>query len=218
MNTTTLRAKVSSACEPVLLRQLREQRGWTQATLAAKSGYSLRLISKMESGKSISPQSLQDVADALSLPERPVSVDDLTSDPVGLARQYFAAMYEQRENMFVAIRHFLDDDVVFNIPGEPAQIPFSGVYHGLEGFQEFCRKFFACLEVPVGHDHLPHYTYAANVTDVMVWAKSWIHPKGHPFQLPMPISHLMRFRHGKLVLLEDSFDTQRASSLFVRVD
>ena len=102
MNTITLRAKVSSACEPLLFRQLREQRGWTQATLAAKSGYSLRLISKMEAGKSVSPQSHQDVADALSLPERPVSVDDLTSNPVGLARQYIAAMYEQRENRFAA--------------------------------------------------------------------------------------------------------------------
>lgn len=205
--------KMSYACDPLMLRQLRERRGWTQATLAEKSGYSLRLISKIESGETASRQSLEDVAEALSLPTEPVSFEDLISDPIGLARQYLAALHMHQAQMFDVISYMLHDEVVFIMAGDPAVIPFSGTYHGHEGVRELTRRFFSVLQVPEGYDHLPHYSYTSNGTDVLVWGKSWLHPIGQPMPEPMPLSHLMRFRDGKLILFDDHFDTQRAGSM-----
>jgi transcriptional regulator with XRE-family HTH domain len=203
--------KMSYACDPLMLRQLRERRGWTQATLAEKSGYSLRLISKIESGDKASRQSLEDVAEALSLPTEPVSFEDLICNPVGLARQYFAALHVHQAQMVDAISHMLHEDIVFIMAGDPAIIPFSGTYHGIDGVRELIRRFFSALQVPAGYDHRPHYSFTSNGTDVLVWGKSWLHPIGHPMLEPMPVSHLLRFRDRKLILFDDHFDTQRAS-------
>ena len=206
--------KLSFSCIPLVLRKLRERRGWTQATLAEKSGYSLRLVSKLESGESASRQALEDVAEALSLPHERISFEDLTSNPVGLARQYFAALHQHQAQMFELIEHMLDENIVFKMAGDPTIIPFSGTYHGHDGVRELTRRFFGALQVPDGYDHLPHYSYTSNGTDVLVWGKSWLHPIGRPMSEPMPLSHLMQFRNGKLVLFDDHFDTQRASLLF----
>jgi transcriptional regulator with XRE-family HTH domain len=205
---------LSFACDPLVVRQFRERRGWTQATLAEKSGYSLRLISKIESGETASRQSIEDIAEALTTADERVTVEDLISSPVGLARQYIAAIHTHQANMVDVIKHFLDDEVVFKMAGDPAVIPFAGTYHGLEGVRELTRRFFMCLEVPAGYDHAPHYSYTCNGTDVLVWGKSWLHPVGMPMGEPMPVSHLMRFRNGKLVLFDDHFDTHRAAEMF----
>jgi transcriptional regulator with XRE-family HTH domain len=206
--------KLSYACDPLIVRQLRERRGWTQATLAEKSGYSLRLISKIESGEAASRQALEDIAEALSLPEEHISYEDLISNPVGLARQYFAALHQHQADLVDEIEHILDEDIVFIMAGDPAVIPFAGTYQGIEGVRELHRRFFGALEVPDGYDHLPHYSYTSNGTDVLVWGKSWLHPIGRPMSEPMPVSHLLRFRNGKLILFDDHFDTHRAAILF----
>ncbi|MFN8706011.1 MAG: helix-turn-helix domain-containing protein [Planctomyces sp.] len=206
--------KLSYACDPLIMRQLRERRGWTQATLAEKSGYSLRLISKMESGEPASRQALEDIAEALSLPEESITYEDLISSPIGLARQYIAALHQHQLQMVDVIEHFLDENIVFIMAGDPAVIPFAGTYHGIEGVRELTRRFFGALQVPDGYDHLPHYSYTANGTDVLVWGKSWLHPIGQPMPEPMPVSHLLRFRNGKMILFDDHFDTHRAAILF----
>lgn len=206
--------KAAQACNPLLLRQLREKHGWSQANLAKAAGYSLRLVSKLESGESVSIQTIEDIAEALSSKDLTVSATDLFSDPVSLAKQYFDALYTHQKKSFPVVRHFLDPDIEFRMPGDPNLIPFAGIYRGFTEVERLFELFFSVLEVPVGHDHRTWFSYSVSINDVHVWGKSWMHPIGNPFVEPMTISHLMRIRSGKLILLDNNFDTLRASALF----
>ena len=48
------------------LTQLRHRLGWTQEEVASKSGYSVRLIRKIEKQKNVRPQTLRDVVQCYS--------------------------------------------------------------------------------------------------------------------------------------------------------
>ena len=173
--------KAAYVCNSVLLRQLREKRGWSQAVLAKESGYSLRLISKVESGESISIQAIENIAEALTTDDLVVTPTDLFSDPVGLAKQYFDALYTHQKNSFEVVRPFLDPEIEYRMPGDVNLIPFAGVFRGLVEVERLFDLFFSVLEVPVGHDHRPWYSYSVRINDVHVWGKSWMHPIGKPF-------------------------------------
>lgn len=217
MNWSSKEAKVSLHCNTLLLRQLRERRGWSQAQLAKAAGYSLRLISKLESGGTVTRQTIEDVADALSTSNHAISVEDLTSDPVGIAKRYFEILYGHHPDPFSLAVPFFHEDVEFRLPGDPALIPFAGVFRGHTEVAKLFKIFFTVMEAPIGHDHRPWYSYSVSANDVMVWGKSWFHPIGQPLKEPMTISNLMKFQDGKLILLEDNFDTLKAAELFEAV-
>ena len=86
----------------------------------------------------------------------------LSSDIIKKSKKF------EDSNMFDAVKHFIDENVTFIMAGDPAVIPFSGTYHGREGFKELHRRFFSVLEIPAGYDHLPYYSYISNGTDVLV--------------------------------------------------
>lgn len=197
-------------CNRDILKFFRTQRGWTQAELGRYAGYSERLISKAESGRSVSRTTITDLAEALSTSDQPVYFEDLVSDPIGIAEKYIAAVYACSHVTMSMIESFLDPEVVFFVAGEPDVVPFSGTYYGIEGCRELFRKFFSVLEVPQKHDHRPWYKFVGHGNDVIMWGKSWIHPIGMPMQEPMPVAQLFRFRKGKIVYMEDRFDTVKA--------
>ena len=197
------------ACNPELLKFLREKLGLTQAELAKSAGYSDRLIRKAESGHSISSETVEVLAEALTTEQQKIYPEDLISHPAELAKQYIAAVYIHQADVVSKVRHFLDEDVVFKINGDPQTIPFAGIHCGIDTLDRVFRElFFTCLEVPRGHDHSPHYQYISQGTEVVVWGESWIHPIGRPLEKPMPISNLMKFRRGKMIYMEDNFDTE----------
>lgn len=185
----------------------------TQLELAKAAGYSIRLISKAEAGQALAAGTISDLADALSTKEESVSPEDLVSDPIAMAMKYIEALYVHQRNLVSKIRYFLDEEVVFDICGDPNTIPFAGVHHGIDGVDRAIQAFFDVLEVPKNHNHLPHYSYLANGTNVTVWGKSWIHPIGRPITTPMPISNLFQFRNGKLCRFEDNYDTQMTAKI-----
>lgn len=201
------------SCNPVLLKSLREKRRLTQSALAAAAGYTERLIVKAESGATLSRETIEDLAAALSTPNEPIYPEDLTTDLIQLARAYVHAVYTYQKDAVSHIRHFLDDDIVFIIPGDPAIIPFAGERRGFEAVHEAFQIFFSILEVPPGHDYRPHYQFLCQGTDVVVWGKSYTHPIGHPLPEPMPVSNLMQFRKGKLYRFQDQYDTQLAEKV-----
>jgi len=199
--------KRSYPCNSDLMTFLRERKGWTQYELAVASGYSERLINKAESGRPISTGAIEILAETLSLPEEPISLEDLICDPVALAKEYMAALYTQQGNIVSAIRHFLDDDVVFWVAGDPAIFPFAGEHRGIPQIDAAFQRFFAVLQAPENHDHEPGFSYLAQGRDVIVWGESWLHPIGTPMEKPVMITHRLTFHKGKLVRFEDIFDT-----------
>ncbi len=199
----------------MMVLQLRSLRGWSLPQLAANSGIDEKLLNRVELGQAeLPPELLVPLAASLSSAQQMIYPEDLLSWPADLARQYIDAMYLQQADAIQQIRHFLDDDVVFNVYGDPERIPFAGQYRGIPEIDGGFRVFFSVLEVPENHDHRPYYRYAAHGTDAVIMGQSWIHPIGQPLQEPMPLCILMRFRRGKLYQMEDNYDTERASLFF----
>lgn len=204
-------SKRSYCCNAEMLVFLREAQGWSQKTLAEKSGYSERLINKAESGRPISRMAVEILAEALATDHRPLHFEDLISDPVALAKEYVAALYDDQERIYERVRHFLDDEIVFRVAGNPAEIPFSGEHRGLAAVRRLFTTFFSLMQAPANHDHARCYSYLGQGCEVIVWGESWLHPRGVPLTQPMMISQRMTFRRGKMILLEDVFDTLYAA-------
>lgn len=208
MGWSTTNLKRAYACNPDILRQLRESRGWTQRELAIRSGYTDRLVSKAESGRSVSAHTVEVLAETLSTPDQPIYPEDLIFDPVARAKDYIKSFYCHQREVVAKIRHFLDDEVVYRIAGDPALIPFAGEHRGIEAVERLMELFFSLLEVPENHDPEPWYRYMGQGNEVIIWGESWIHPIGSPMTKPIGVTIRMVFRKGKLVLFDDVFDTQ----------
>jgi len=196
------------ACNRDFLRQLRLRNGWTQADLAKRAGYSERLISKAEAGVPIARDTIVDLADALSeTHDQPIFWEDLASDPVQLAQRYLDALHIHQKDLVDHISDFLDEDVVFRIAGDPAQIPFAGEHSGIEAVRNAFAIFFSILEVPQNHDYNQGYQVMGQGPNAIIWGESWIHPIGMPLEKPIRVSNLLKFQRGKLVFLDDCYDT-----------
>lgn len=207
------RSPMSTACNAELLKHLRDKRGYTQAELAELAGCSERLIVKAESGRPVSQATVESLAAALSHEHTTVHPEDLTSEPLALAKKYMEAFHYQKANLVDAIRHFLEPEIIVRICGDPAVVPFAGEHHGIEAMDRAFKIFFSILEVPEDHDFSEHFRYIAQGTDVVIWGESYIHPLGQPLERPMTVSNLLRFRRGKLYYLEDNYDTHLASEV-----
>ncbi len=203
--------KRSFVCNAELLVFLRERKSFTQQQLAEEAGYSERLISKAEAGQPISTTTIDCLAEALSSADQPVYPEDLVTDPVHLSKEYFAALHTKGKGVVDAIKHFLHDDVIFRIAGDPEHIPFAGEHIGIDGIKRVFGLFFSLLEAPANHDHLSDYRYVCQGNEVQMWGESWIHPIGQPLEKPIPISHRFVFERGKLILMEDIYDTLAGS-------
>ncbi len=203
--------KRSYACNSDLLVFLRERKGLTQNELSQAAGYSERLISKAEAGQPISTATVADLAEALSSENEPVYPEDLITDPVSLAKEYMAALHTKGNGIVEAIQRFLDDEMILRITGDPKHFPFAGEHCGIEAVRRAFDLFFSILEAPANHDHAADYRYVGQGNEVILWGKSWIHPIGQPMERPIPIAHRFVFERGKLVLLEDVYDTLAGS-------
>jgi len=202
-------------CNRNTLKHLRKKRRLTQAQLAQSAGYSERLISKAESGDSVNLSTLEDLADALSTREEKIYYEDLICDPVQIGKRYVTALHEDQAAFVDSMRDYLDEDIVLRIAGDPDQIPFAGVYYGIDAADRGYKIFFSVLEVP-DHDYMSCYQFYAQGTDVVIWGESWIHPRGMPMEEPIQVSNLLRTRRGKIILFDDRFDTQAGAELLSR--
>ena len=196
------------ACNRDFLRHLRLQNGWTQADLARRAGYSERLISKAEAGVPIARDTIVDLADAFSESNKePIFWEDLACDPCQLAQRYLDALHVHKQNALDHLLDFVHEDIVFRIAGDPAQIPFAGEHVGLDAVRHMFHIFFGVLEVPSDHDYNQGYQVMGQGPNAIIWGESWIHPVGQPMEHPIRVSNLLMFRRGKLVFLDDCYDT-----------
>ncbi|PQO48212.1 helix-turn-helix domain-containing protein [Blastopirellula marina] len=193
-------------CNRDYLRQLRQRRDWTQADLARRAGYSERLIIKAESGSSIAVETISDLAEALSDEGEPVFWEDLASNPVQLAQRYIHTLHVHQKEAIDHLADMIDPEAVFRVAGDPRDIPFAGEHHGIDEIRRTFDLFFSVLEVPP-HDFASCYQYICQGPDAVVWGDSWIHPIGRPLKEPIRVTNLLRFRRGKLIFLDDCYDT-----------
>lgn len=213
MKNTVFRQR-SFPCNGNLIASLRQKKQWTQLELGKAAGYSERLIGKAESGAPLSLPTIENLAEALSTPDQLIQAEDLMCSPVQLAKEFIVALYRHQAQTLDAISHFLDEACEFHIAGNPQEIPFAGVYRGHDEARQLFERFFAVMTVPLNHDPMPYLHFVGNESDVVVWGESWLQPFGMPITEPMPITHLLRFRKGKLYYLEDRFDTEAAGRIF----
>lgn len=208
--------KRSYKCNTDLLVQFRELRGWTQADLAKVSGYTERLISKAETGGSISSETVGNLAEALYTSQHPVYPEDLINEPVLLARKCIEALHRHHEENFIhKIRDIFAEDIVLKMAGDPRKFPFSGEYRGISEVESCWKLFFSLLEIPEGIDHNVSYSYfGQGLNEVLVRGKSFLQPIGRAVAAP-PVNIMIhiKFCRGKIILFDDVFDSQKDLSL-----
>ncbi len=212
MSWTKKESRRSYQCDGQHLRSKRKARNWSQRQLARNAGYSERLISKAEAGGQLTLATLEVLAQTLSTETETVFPEDLIGSPEALARSFHYALHHLQTEMFERVKHFIDDDVVFHIHGRGTEVPFAGVYHGLEGFREAIDIFFRTMEIHTEEEFDETYQYFTNHDEVIILGETNIHPIGQPLKKPKPVSQLMRFVNRKLVFFEDRHDIVGATS------
>ncbi len=128
------------------LKALRIQLGWTQGDLARFAGYSERLIRKAEASGSLSVGTIRDIAQALSVCGRTVTVEQLTIDLIAIAHQFVQSYDAHGEAMVCRCEHLLAEHFVFCNSAQNFDAMFSGGWNGRFGLQQFTELFFANFE------------------------------------------------------------------------
>lgn len=207
-------AATSLPCNPQTLLFHRKRHRWTQAELANVSGYTERLIVKAESGKPIKVQTIEDLADTFSCNEFSVSPEDLIAHPVKLAKELIFGWYMHEAELFSKVKYFLDPQIEFTFAGDPNIIPFAGTHRGLAELERAFAIFFSIMEAPSGdYDFRSPYSFVVNENnpnEVIVWGTTCFRVKGKPLQVPLKVELRLLFRDGKLIYVDDRFDTQMA--------
>lgn len=97
-------ARISTKVDGPKLRRLRESLGWTQEMAAERSGYSCRLIRKLESGGPVDCQTLSDVMEAYCEYARQAALPNLdqffpreTADWGHAAESWLRAAYSRQD-------------------------------------------------------------------------------------------------------------------------
>lgn len=131
---------------PELFRAARLERGLTQRELANLAGYSERVIRKAEMGGRVRFQLACDIAEALSTPSRPVTIEQLCFPPLAAAKRWMETFDQFGVDMLQHIRPLLSEEIVFVCEGSKETFPFNGTWHGLEGHQGWLDAFFGIFE------------------------------------------------------------------------
>lgn len=215
MSWTRHKPKQSYQCQGAYIKCLRKRRGWSQQQLVKASGYSLRLISKAESGGRITLTTLFDLAQALSTDTEVVRPEMLVFEPIRVARFLMHSTYVLQRDMFQHVSHLVADDFVMKIIGDDRKFPFVGEYRGASGLTVAIDKFYSHMVVPAEVDYRKWYDYYSSDSDdniVLVLGKSWIHPVGQPFSEPLDISQRIEFKNGKIRSWENRYDAYPSAS------
>ena len=184
------------------LRNCRLARGWTQSQLAKSAGYTERLIRKAEKGGTLDIATIQNLAEALSSPDKVVLPESLTLDIAAIARKWVEGFENLEARMLPEIEPFLTDDFEFVCPGEPGTVPFIGTWKGSAGMQQWLDLYFSLFQ---RHKSTGVEYMVGDNTVVARWLESGT------FQgvacAPVRINMHFRFVNGLIAHIEDDYDT-----------
>lgn len=185
-----------------LLREFRTKLNWTQEDLAKASGYSSRLIRKLESNGAAEIETLENIAEALSIRGNQVTPEMLTLNIVATARAWMDALNAHGPRMVAAIAHFLSEDFEFHCPGDPNVTPFAGTWKGASGLHEFFGIYFSIF------DRLPHADVTYSVGENIVVARFHEYARVNGVMLgPVRVNMCFSFRNGLITRIDDDYDS-----------
>ena len=184
------------------LRRFRLARRWTQQELARAAGYTERLVSKAENGGRLDIATIQDLAEALSTPEQIVTAESLTLDIASIARRWVETFERLETQMLPEIQPYLADNFEFICPGDPAVLPFVGIWKGAAGHQQWLDLFFGFFQRTKNQE--VEYTLGDNSV-IARWLER-VTLNGVPCD-PVRINMHFRFENGLIARIEDDYDT-----------
>ena len=131
-----------NSVDGIALRVYRKKLGWSQAELGRRAGYSERVIRKAEAGGKLRPETIQELAAAMSCDGHRISLADLTIDLESIARRFVESYDLLGSGMLNSCSDIFADDFTLICPADPNQFSFAGEWIGKTGFQEFLNRFF----------------------------------------------------------------------------
>lgn len=134
-------------CRGDLIRYYRERLGWTQVQLAVRSGYSERLIRKVEEGRPARQSTLEVLAQALSSDEVKLTAADFSTEPAAVAQAFVRGYLHYKEQAATRCAYLFHPDVVLVIHTDPNDLAFGGEFAGVEGIDRMIRTAYSQFEV-----------------------------------------------------------------------
>lgn len=143
------------------LQELRLMAGMTQEELAAKSGFSDRLIRKAEASEPLRMSTISQLAQALSAPYVSISASDLVISHDLIVAETLTRLFHSSHDQVRGESSFLHADVKFSVTGEQHGIPFAGTYCQQSGVNEFRSRLNRALRFGTKEICISHFFSAA---------------------------------------------------------
>lgn len=200
----------SHSCNPDRLLSFRKGRSWNQRQLADASGLSQRVISKAESGESLSPQSIVRIAEALTTEALPIFPEDLVTNQLVIAKAYVEMFYSHQVNISEKMKEFFTSDVTFEFSGDESKIPFAGLHRGLNEFGQAIRNFYRLFTIGTA---LPESAYEFYEKDkqVVFWGSIEIGLAASDQTQPVVVAMRFHFNRGKISHVDCHVDFHAAT-------
>lgn len=204
--------KRSLSCNGELIRFYRAQLGWSQEELAARAGYSDRLIRKAESGQTVHADTIEVLAMALSSASQAVTPEELVSDPMRLAKSFCQILSEDEANAAARSEPILAPDLQMTVAGDPDMFPFAGRFEGISGYDTFCRRFFEIMYCPDKSFWKPKLMIHGN--EGISWGLQRMQVPGAEEWITSMLIFRFEFCRGKISRIEDEYNVESAYDYF----
>ena len=140
-NVTPLRTEQVCGAQVKYFRHLL---GWTQDELARRSGYSDRLIRKAEGGRTLSIETINNIAESLCCNGLQVSANDLILSPKRTVHELIGCITTGTIDMR-SIHAISAHDCEVDFQAD-ARVPFSGRWLKPDGLYRWLHTFSDCIE------------------------------------------------------------------------
>ena len=195
------------------IRNLRNQRGWTQRDLARRAGYTERLIRKAESGGALDIQTAMDIAEALSQDLRKVFVDEFFAarDRLTIAKNFLDAFALYGRDMVAYVKHDLTIDFRVRLAAfSRSSTCYLDDWFGLNGLHLLLDRIVRDFSMDEGVADQA-YTEGVDLVSARYRQKLWF--AGHALE-PFWVNLHFRFESDRISTLEVDYDTFAVSRIF----
>lgn len=188
------------------LKSLRHELGWTQTDLSKKSGLSVRVIAKAESGKKIADRTIRSLVNTLREAGQDVNRDDLTFDPRIIVQKFLTNCHQYGRDGVSKSRDFFASNVRLQMDGDPLTNPLAGTYHGIEEFEALLYKFYDIFVRDGGT--LGDLTQMRLIgQEVIAWGHEYIRVPEAPLSLPNFTMLRVEFANGLIVRVDNFYES-----------
>lgn len=124
-----------------------------------------------------------------------------------IARKWVDSFQNLEAKMLAEIEPYLSGDFELICPGDPAVVPFAGIWNGTAGHQKWLDLFFGFFQRIKTKD----VSYTETDHSVIARWKESVILQGIPCD-PVQINLFFHFLDGRLARIFDDYDTQTGST------